>query len=210
METNDRGGMRVAPAESTPCGCGKRAVAASPEARRRVITLAAVSMAGALMPAAAWAQPQEAIAVGDRLVLDDPDGKPAPLRPADLKPGRPVLAFAFDAGRGVVRDQNRLLKLVLIRLTESEMSEATRARAAGGVLAYSAICTHQGCEVKTWIAKERVLACFCHASKFALLDGAGVVSGPAARPLPAVGLGLSGDQLVVSSLFTAAPGGAPA
>ena len=87
------------------------------------------------------------------------------------------------------------------------MTPATRARAAGGVLAYSAICTHQGCDVKTWIAKEKVLACFCHASKFALLDDAKVVGGPASRALPFVPLRLDGDQIVIAGALSAEPGG---
>ena len=90
------------------------------------------------------------------------------------------------------------------------MTPETRARAAGGVLAYSAICTHQGCDVKTWLSKEKALVCYCHSTKFALLDGGAVVSGPASRPLPAIPLTLDGDLLVIGGSFTAPPGGSPA
>ena len=100
--------------------------------------------------------------------------------------------------------------MLLIRLPEAEMTAETRARAAGGVLAYSAVCTHQGCDTKTWLAKEKALVCFCHSSKFALLDGAIVISGPAPRALPALPLALDGEQLVVAGAFTAPPGGSPA
>jgi rieske iron-sulfur protein len=142
-------------------------------------------------------------------VDEDAEGTPQPLRVADLKPAKPMLAYPFDPKSGKRRDDTRLNKLVLIRLPEADMAPATRARAAGGVLAYSAICTHQNCDVKTWLSKERVLACFCHASKFALLDGAGVVAGPANRALPAVPLALAadGEQLVIAGGFTAPPGG---
>jgi rieske iron-sulfur protein len=75
------------------------------------------------------------------------------------------------------------------------------------VVAYSAICTHQACDVKTWLSKEKVLVCFCHSSKFNLLDDGKVLSGPALRALPSVPLKLDGDLLVVAGTFSTQPGG---
>lgn len=183
---------------SSPCQC------AVDQPRRRVITIAVASLTAQL---GVIALPAHAAVIGDRLVEEDAEGAPVPLRVADLKPGKPVMAYAFDSKTGKRRDETRLNKLMLIRLPEAEMTPATRARAAGGVLAYSAICTHQGCDVKTWIAKEKVLACFCHASKFALLDDAKVVGGPASRALPFVPLRLDGDQIVIAGALSAEPGG---
>ncbi|MBQ0932067.1 QcrA and Rieske domain-containing protein [Ideonella alba] len=187
------------------CGCcGQPPVDAS---RRRVIRIASASLAA---PLAMAALPAAAAAAGDRLVEEDAEGAPQPLRLSDLKPGKPLVAWPLDTQRGAPRDETRLNKIVLIRLTEAEMAADTRARAAGGVLAYSAVCTHQGCDVKTWLSKEKALVCYCHSSKFALLDGGAVVGGPATRALPAVPLRLEGDQLVIAGAFTAPPGGAPA
>jgi rieske iron-sulfur protein len=121
-----------------------------------------------------------------------------PLRPADLQLGKPLLVFPFDSQKGTPKNESRANKLVLIRLPEDQMEPDTRSRSAAGVLAYSALCTHQACDVKTWIAKEKVLVCFCHASKFALLDGAKVVDGPASRPLPSFGLKLEGEFLAIA------------
>lgn len=153
-------------------------------------------------------RPALAAVTGDRLVEEDAEGAPQPLRVADLKPGKPMLAYPFDVQAGKARDETRLNKLVLIRLPESDMTPETLARAVAGVVAYSAICTHQGCDVKTWLAKEKTLVCFCHSSKFAVLDGAAVVAGPANRALPSVALALEGDQLVIAGGFSAPPGGA--
>ncbi len=174
--------------------------------RRRIIRIAA---AGLSAPLALGSWPAVAANKGDRLVEDDAEGAPQPLRVADLKPGKPLLAFPLDAKSGKRRDDTRLNKLVLIRLPEADMVPETRARAAGGVLAYSAICTHQACDVKTWLAKEKQLVCFCHSSKFALLDGGVVTSGPATKALPAIPLALDGEFLVIAGAFTTAPG-APA
>jgi rieske iron-sulfur protein len=175
--------------------------------RRRVIRIAAL---GFIAPLALTGRSAVAATAGDRLVDEDAEGAPLPLTVADLKPGKPMLAYPFDPRSGKRRDESRLNKVVLIRLPEAEMTAETRARAAGGVLAYSAICTHQGCDAKTWLSKERALVCFCHASKFALLDGAAVVSGPAPRALPALALALDGEQLVIVAAFSATPGGSPA
>ncbi len=189
---------------SPACGCAAAAVNAP---RRRIIRIAA---AGFAAPLALVTRPAAAVVAGDRLVEEDAEGAPAPLRVSDLKPGKPLLAYPFDPKRGARRDETRLNKIVLIRLPEAEMTPETRARSAGGVLAYSAICTHQGCDVKTWLAKEKALVCFCHSSKFALLDGGTVVGGPASRALPAVALALDGDQLVLAGAFSAPPGGSAA
>lgn len=190
---------------SPECACCAGGAPDNP-ARRRVIQIAALGLAGGIAMPAAFAQ--SPLKAGDRLVPDDHEGKPVALRPADLKPGKPLLAFAFDPSTGSVRNESRLNKLVLLRLDEAELDAATKARAAGGVLALSAICTHQACEVKTWLAKERALVCFCHSSKFRPLEGGAVASGPAARSLPTLPLKLEGGELVVAGPFSAAPGAA--
>jgi Rieske Fe-S protein len=142
------------------------------------------------------------------LLLVDADAEKdfTPLRPSDLKVAKPLLVFPFDVKAGVPKNESRSNKLVLIRLPEDQMEAATKGRSAGGVLAYSALCTHQACDVKTWLAKEKVLVCFCHASKFDLLDGAKVVDGPASRPLPSFSLKLDGEFLAIASSFPANQG----
>ena len=186
-----------------PCSCHTERPVSEP--RRKVIKIAAAGLAApwALASRVAHAKPVP----GDRLVEEDAEGTPAPLRVSDLRPGKPLLAFPFDATRGEVRSDSRLNKVVLMRFAENEMNAETKARSAGGVVAYSAICTHQGCDVKTWLSKEQALVCFCHSSKFLLLDGASVSGGPATRALPFLPLSLEGDQLVIAGAFSAPPGG---
>lgn len=186
-----------------PCSCDAEPPASAD--RRRVIKIAAAGFVApwALATGHVYAKP----APGDRLVEDDAESAPVPLRVADLKLGKPLLAFPFDVAKGEVRNDSRLNKIVLMRFAENEMSAETQARSAGGVLAFSAICTHQGCDVKTWLSKEKALVCFCHASKFVLLDAGSVAGGPAPRPLPFLPLALEGDQLVIAGAFSTTPGG---
>ena len=63
----------------------------------------------------------------------------------------------------------------------------------GDFVAYSAVCTHQGCTVAY---KEGNLACPCHGSIFDPADGAAVVSGPAQRPLPEIPVKVQGGEVV--------------
>jgi rieske iron-sulfur protein len=174
--------------------------------RRRVIQIAVAGLAApwTLAHGTTTGGPRR----GDRLVDDDAEGPPVPLRLSDLQIGKPLLAFAFDASKQVLRNESRLHKVVLLRLPEAELNAETKAQAAGGVLGYSALCTHQACEVKTWLSKEKALVCFCHSSKFDVLDGAKVTSGPAPRALPTLPLMLEGDVLVVAGSFSHSPGGA--
>ena len=59
------------------------------------------------------------------------------------------------------------------------------------VVGHSPICTHQGCKVN---AGGRTLNCPCHGSAFDAATGA-VKQGPAAAPLPGVGLVIKGDYI---------------
>jgi rieske iron-sulfur protein len=186
------------------CGCGCAPAGLSSRQRRRVIQIAATGVAAPWLMGGVSAH--AAIVAGDRLVEEDAEGPPTPLKATDLKVGRPMLAYPFDVKNGVVRNGTRLNKIVLLRVADASMDAKTAARSAGGVVAYSAICTHQGCDVKTWLSKEKALVCFCHASKFQLLEGGTVSSGPANRALPHVPLKLEGDQLVLAGGFSTPPG----
>jgi cytochrome b6-f complex iron-sulfur subunit len=63
----------------------------------------------------------------------------------------------------------------------------------GDFVAYSAVCTHQGCTVAY---KDGNLACPCHGSVFDPADGAAVVAGPAPRPLPEIPVKVEGGEVV--------------
>lgn len=146
---------------------------------------------------------------GDWMVVDDEGenkGKPVTV---DLIPlgGPLVAALPVDGETGTVRDKSRFNKLVLVRLAPEDLDESIRQHAAEGVLAYSAICTHQGCTVSGWEAEKKAISCFCHVSVFDATKGGQVVSGPATRRLPILPLALGeGGTLVVADEFTAKPG----
>jgi len=139
---------------------------------------------------------------GDLLVRVD-DAMKQPLSPGEIKRGAPpIMAWAMDPMNETVRSGSPLNQVLLVRLDPAAITSETRSRAADGVLAYSAICTHMDCKVDDWVAAEQVLHCKCHGSKFDPKDNAMVVAGEAPRPLAALPLKLDDGQLVVAAPFT--------
>ncbi|NKQ28912.1 Rieske (2Fe-2S) protein [Streptomyces galbus] len=67
--------------------------------------------------------------------------------------------------------------------------------AAGDFKAFSAVCTHQGCAVKS--VQDGVIHCPCHNSNFSITDGS-VKSGPATKALPSVPIKVSGDSITLA------------
>jgi Rieske Fe-S protein len=159
-----------------------------------------------LTPAAVWGQDDAASArprEGDLLVRSA-DAEKQPLTAADLPAGaRPVLAWAMDPSDGTVRSGSRLNRVLVVRLDPASLTPETRARSAEGIVAYTAICTHEGCEVDDWLAAEQILYCPCHGTKYDPKDNAKVVEGEAPRPLPALPLKLDDGRIVVAGAFTA-------
>src|ERR1700704_275904 len=74
--------------------------------------------------------------------------------------------------------------------------------AGGGVVAYSAICPHAGCEVNVWAAEQQTLECSCHYSHYNPREGASVIDGPAPRALAALPLKIADGKLAVAKPFT--------
>ena len=64
---------------------------------------------------------------------------------------------------------------------------------AGGVKAYSAVCTHLGCIV-AFDSPSGHIVCPCHDGHFSPADG-GVLSGPPPRPLPPVAVAVEGTKI---------------
>ena len=147
---------------------------------------------------------------GDLLVnVGDPGLKP--LVPEDIPAGATqTMAWAIDPKDRTVRSGSRLNRILLVRLDPEKLSPETRSRAVEGVVAYTAICTHTGCEVIDWLADEQLLQCPCHYTKFDPKDGARVVDGPAPRPLPALPLQIVDGRLAVARSFTTRVGFEPA
>jgi len=145
---------------------------------------------------------------GDLLVFFDGDQEGAVIKAADLKPGDPpILAWAFDPTKKVPRDGSRLNQILVMRFDPAALGPTEAARAADGVVAYSAICTHQQCTVTDWLAAKRVAQCPCHQSEYDLAHGARVVAGPAPRALPALPLKMGGRVPTVAAPFTDRVGG---
>jgi len=66
---------------------------------------------------------------------------------------------------------------------------------AGGIKAFSAICTHLGCVVN-WNGKKNVIQSPCHEGLFNPVTGA-VVGGPPPRPLPPYELTIKDGKVYV-------------
>jgi Rieske Fe-S protein len=80
-------------------------------------------------------------------------------------------------GGGVVLDQQNIV------ITQPK---------AGTFKAFTATCTHQGCQVVE--VKGGTINCPCHGSRFKIADGS-VANGPAARPLREIAITVNGSDI---------------
>lgn len=187
-------------------GCDVRA------SRRGVLTVASVlgvNVALRSAVVAAMAEPaDERPKEGDHLVAIDATNANS-LEPKDVM-GPPIIAWPMDPAATLVRNGSRLNKVLLVRLDPATLVGATRERAADGVVAYSAICPHAGCEVSGWMEEQKILECPCHNSRYNPRDGAAIIDGPTTRGLAALPLKIVDGKIVVAKPFTGRVGIAPA
>jgi Rieske Fe-S protein len=173
-------------------------------ATRRALLTAGAGLSVGLVTRQAGAQsdaarlrPQD----GDLLVRADSTDL-SPLTPQALPAdGAPLLAVPYDPAAKLVRDGSRLNRVILLHLNPATLNELTAGRAAEGVVAYSAVCPHTGCEVILWHADEQILECPCHNTKYDPKAGARVISGPSPRGLAALPLQIADGNLVVAHPF---------
>ncbi len=95
--------------------------------------------------------------------------------------------------------------IIIVRMNPDELTAATQPDkwTVEGIVCYSKICTHVGCPISLYERTTHHVLCPCHQSTFDLADGAKVVFGPAARPLPQLPLAVDEEgYLVAQSDFT--------
>jgi rieske iron-sulfur protein len=140
--------------------------------------------------------------VGDIFIFPLGDHQGQVITPQDLPVGGPpVLAYPTDPTTQTLRNGSRLNRVLLVRLAPEDLTEPTRAVAVEGVVGYSAICSHTGCDVIGWENDAKLLVCPCHASTFDPKDRAKVVSGPAPRSLALLPLRITDGKVTVAGPF---------
>ncbi len=179
--------------------------------RRTVLRGAAAGLVLAwLTPVRAFAQPAPGPppAEGDLLVrVDDPNL--IPIAPDDVPfDGRGMMVWAI-APKGDVVKNFPMHRIIVARLNPASLADATRALAADDLVAYSAICTHNGCEVDEPLGESQTIFCSCHSSTFDPRESGAVIGGPAPRRLPQLPLRQVDGRIVVAGAFTATPGYGP-
>jgi ubiquinol-cytochrome c reductase iron-sulfur subunit len=127
---------------------------------------------------------------GRRLV--DENGRP--YAASDIEEDDLYTAFPEGADR-----EQLASSIVLVRLAARELSlpPGLRRFPAGGIVAYSKICTHAGCAISLYRAPlfppaepAPALVCPCHYSTFDPRNGGTVTFGPAGRKLPMLPLAI--------------------
>ncbi|WP_412029015.1 ubiquinol-cytochrome c reductase iron-sulfur subunit [Deinococcus yunweiensis] len=146
---------------------------------------------------------------GDLLLYQDGPSKGKPVKTADLKVGVAVWALAVDPKTKKPRDATKG-GVVLVKLASGKVQASSQPNAAGDVVAYSSICTHQGCptkEIGTLGMGKGHIICTCHGSIFDAGDNATVLGGPAPKRLPALPIKVDATgQVVAKAGFTAKVG----
>ena len=146
-------------------------------------------------PAAAPPQP------GDHFVFLAGPKKDQPARVDDLELGGPQAQVYPADPKGLVRDGSLLNLVVLVRVGDDGLDADTRKRSADGVVAYSAICTHQACPVVHWSNEKKAMVCSCHGSTYDPKNSANVIFGPAPRALAGLPLKTENGLLIAAGGF---------
>ena len=149
--------------------------------RRALLACAGAACAAALAGCARYNSNKGGIAASQPA-----QGSSPPTAPSTPSPGvagsnkRAVLARTGDIPVG----GGKILTGLKIVITQPK---------AGSFVAFSAVCTHQGCTLTS--VTGGTINCPCHGSKFSIANGS-VVNGPATSPLPTVSIKVQGTSIV--------------
>lgn len=129
-----------------------------------------------------------------------------PIKPSDLVVGQLVNAAPANLApiqeESPVEYQNAKAKaaVIMVRIAPDKIRATEERKNWGidGILCYSKICTHVGCPISLYEQTTHHVLCPCHQSTFDLADGAKVVFGPAARPLPQLPLAVDAEGYIVA------------
>ena len=111
-------------------------------------------------------------------------------------------ALARDPATGTLRSGSRLNRVMVTRIDTEKLTLRYQRHVANGVISYSIVCTHTGCDVTNWDSNARLMACPCHESQFDVYAGGNVVGGPAPKPLAILPLRVSNGEVIVAAGFT--------
>ncbi|MGI5159719.1 cytochrome bc1 complex Rieske iron-sulfur subunit [Microbispora sp. CA-102843] len=149
---------------------------------------------GTVLRRTAWGEPTKD-GKPRRLVVE---GTGQPIRAADFNSPGGILSVVPE---GYEEDLNALAKatLILLKFRPEELKSGTNLNwTHDGIVAYSKICTHVGCPAALYEQTTHHILCPCHQSTFDAADGAKVIFGPAARPLPQLPIGIDGEGYLVA------------
>jgi len=132
----------------------------------------------------------------------DPSGEP--IRAADLTLGSAVHVIPEELASighhdGYLDEKAKAIVLLMRLLPEDLIeTEERKSWSYDGIVAYSKVCTHVGCPVALYEQQTHHLLCPCHQSQFDVSDGAAVIFGPAARPLPQLPITVDSEGYLVA------------
>lgn len=132
----------------------------------------------------------------------DPSG--TPIKASEVTLGsafhvipEPLAELGHDEG---YLEQKAKAIVLLMRMEPEELTQ-TPERASwsyDGIVAYSKVCTHVGCPVALYEQHTHHLLCPCHQSQFDVSNGAAVIFGPAARPLPQLPIAVDDEGYLIA------------
>ena len=140
------------------------------------------------------------------------DGTYVPIRPEELPVGGLVSAIPINIMEVQKAEHNLNARgkaaILLVRMDPSDIrSQQGDGWDYQGILAFSKICTHNGCPIALYEHRTHHLLCPCHQSTFDLADSGNVIFGPAARRMPQLPIGVDEEGYLVAKSDFAEPVG---
>lgn len=132
----------------------------------------------------------------------DPEG--TPIRAAEVTLGSafhviPEPLAELSHHDGYLEEKAKAIVLLMRLLPEQLPAETNQLDwTYDGIVAYSKVCTHVGCPVALYEQQTHHLLCPCHQSQFDVANGAAVIFGPAARPLPQLPITVDAEGYLVA------------